>query len=137
MRKIIIFILFFSLSYALELTVVAEGFRNAQGLARIAVFSSAQGFPDRPTDNRYAASVKIFDGSARVRFAGLPQGDYAVSVLHDEDLDAKIKLGFMGIPQEGYGISNGGKASFGPPKYEESLVKLRKNRELVKIRINY
>jgi uncharacterized protein (DUF2141 family) len=137
MRKLIFFILFFSLSYAVELTVVAEGFRNAQGLARIAVFSSAQGFPDRPTNNRYSASVKIVDGMARVKFSDLSQGDYAVSVLHDEDLDENIQLGFMGIPQEGYGISNGGKTIFGPPKFEESLVKLRKNKELVKIRVNY
>lgn len=92
---------------------------------------------DRPTDNRYAVSVKIANGSAGVIFSDLPQGDYAVSVLHDEDLDGKIKLGFMGIPQEGYGISNGGKMIFGPPKFEESIVRIRKNKELVKIKVNY
>lgn len=137
MKIIILFILFLNFCFAVDLTVIATGFRNDQGLARIAVFSSAEGFPDRPTNNNYAGSTKIVNGQAQINFRNIPAGNYAISVLHDEDLDGKIKLGFLGIPQEGYGLSNQTKGIFGPPNFTEAKIDFKKQREKINISIFY
>ena len=51
-----------------------------------------------------------------VRIAGLGRGDYAVSVIHDENNNAKLDT-FAGIPREGFGFSRNPAIRFGPPKF--------------------
>jgi uncharacterized protein (DUF2141 family) len=50
-------------------------------------------------------SGRITHGTTSVVFDNLPQGKYAVNVLHDENNDGRIKKGLM-FPQEGIGFSN-------------------------------
>ncbi len=59
-------------------------------------------------------------GRASLNFPNLPPGEYALSVIYDEDGDGELDTGFLGIPQEAFGFSNDAKARFGPPPYEEA-----------------
>ena len=51
--------------------------------------------------------------------------------LHnDENNNTKLDAGMFGIPKEPWGMSNNVKATFGPPKFEESLIDLKTNKEI-------
>src|SRR4051812_16573780 len=45
-------------------------------------------------------------GQITVKFADLPEGNYAVAVIHDVNDNHKLDTGFMGIPTERWGSSN-------------------------------
>jgi uncharacterized protein (DUF2141 family) len=55
-------------------------------------------------------------GSILIR--GVPPGDYAVSLIHDENGDGQLNK-FLGIPREGFGFSRNPRLRMGPPGFEE------------------
>lgn len=54
-----------------------------------------------------------------IRFEGLPSGDYAIALIHDENSNNKLDTTF-GIPREGFGFSRNPVIRFGPPKFAEA-----------------
>ena len=44
------------------------------------------------------------------RFEGLPAGDYALQVIHDENDNGDLDKNLLGIPSEDYGFSRNPKA---------------------------
>ena len=50
--------------------------------------------------------VKIEGASARCVFEDVTPGTYAVVVLHDENDNRQCDRNRLGIPLEGYGVSN-------------------------------
>jgi uncharacterized protein (DUF2141 family) len=57
----------------------------------LAVFRGEDGFPGKPESAARKVVAKISDGKARVEISDLPPGEYAVSVVHDEN-GTKLKL---------------------------------------------
>ena len=118
------------------LTVRVSGLNNDRGRVAVALFASAETFPDQ----RRALSgqlAKIENGRAAVRFAGLSPGRYAVAVLHDENENAKMDFNFLGMPLEGYGFSNDASAPFGPPSFEAAAFRLKPRDSFVPVRVRY
>ncbi len=65
----------------------------------------------------------------------LPNGNYAIAVYHDANGNNKLDKNFLGIPTEKYGFSNDAMGSFGPPDYEDCIVKVDGNKEIsIKLR---
>ncbi|GAA4809529.1 hypothetical protein GCM10023232_00640 [Sphingosinicella ginsenosidimutans] len=65
-------------------------------------------------------TVRAADAGS-VLFRGLPPGDYAVSVIHDENDDGRLNT-FVGIPREGFGFSRNPRIRMGPPRFEECRI---------------
>jgi uncharacterized protein (DUF2141 family) len=61
-------------------------------------------FPEYAICRRTVESLQ--DLKARYVFSGLPPGDYAVFVFHDEDSDGVFDTGFLKRPLEGRGFSH-------------------------------
>jgi uncharacterized protein (DUF2141 family) len=118
------------------LTVRVNGLSNERGRVAVALFASAEAFPDqkRALAGRVA---KIEKGRAAVRFAGLRPGTYAVAVLHDENANAKMDFNFLGMPLEGYGFSNDASAPFGPPSFQAAAFALRPRDSFIPVRMRY
>lgn len=98
-------------SHTLEVDVA--GLRGDRGQVRVAVFSTAKGWP---LDDRQAfarAVVPIAGRSAIARFE-VPAGTYAVVAFHDEDGDGVLAKNFVGAPVEGWGASNDASGLLGP-----------------------
>lgn len=113
------------------LAVTLEGLRNAQGVAIVSVFAGPQGFPDDVAAAVRTEYLAIAAGRAFASFADLPYGEYAVSVLHDEDGDGRMATGLFGAPREGFGFSGSPDYRFGHPSFAEvSFVLLGPHREL-------
>lgn len=115
-----------------RLEILVTGFRNTNGVLRVALFSQPKGFPEKWGDAVRLAITEIAGKDARVVFRDIPPGEYAVSVLHDEDNDAKLRTNFLGMPREGYGAS--GEATPGKPRWEKAVFPL--HRRTLRLRIN-
>jgi uncharacterized protein (DUF2141 family) len=102
---------------AAAVVVEVKNLRNASGALGCRLHASGEGFPDNQGQERTAP---IKDGAATCRFEGLAPGTYAVSVMHDENGNQKLDKNFLGVPTEGYGVSNNKTYSLSAPKWDES-----------------
>lgn len=53
-------------------------------------------------------------GSVTLTFRDVPAGDYALSVMHDENGDARMQASEIGIPMEGWAASRGAELRSAP-----------------------
>lgn len=127
-------------SRAANLTVVIEGLRSHNGILQVALFENGKGFPhdsDRAVARRSIDLRKQPEGqSPSVTFESLPPGTFAVSVLHDEDGDGKLKTSWLGKPKEGIGTSNNPPLLKGPPKFESAAFHVEQDLRIA-LRIAY
>lgn len=88
-----------------------------------ALFRGRDGYPMEPDKAVKRTFSEISDGHAECRFEGLTAGEYALSVMHDEDGDGELDKNLFGAPAEGWGTSNDAPArTFGPPKWEDAKI---------------
>ena len=100
----------------IHLTVL--NIRNSTGTVACALFESPDGFPReflRSATN--VMVIKIRKTQARCDFEDIPPGNYAIAVVHDENMNGKLDTNWLGIPKEGYGFSNDAKAVLGTPSF--------------------
>ncbi len=110
-----------------QIIINASNFKNSNGTAHFSLFSRSKGFPDKHKFAHVTASVPIIDNHASVTFENLSFGEYAVSVLHDENNNYKMDANFIGIPKEGFGISNNYKGEKNRPAFNKAKISLRGN----------
>ena len=99
------------------LHIVIDGISPAEGMVRVAIFDSPEGFPGEAGSEVRHAEVPADGETVRVTFSGLPPGRYAVSVYHDRDSDGRMETNRFGQPLERYGTSNNVRSLFGPPTF--------------------
>jgi uncharacterized protein (DUF2141 family) len=124
---------------ASTLTIKIKGIRNAKGKIDVALYGSDKGFPMDPSN---AVGMKQVDVdpktmTATVIFEKLPQGNYAATVMHDENLVGKMEFDASGVPLEGYGISNNPDSSQGPPTWDDSKFAVSKPDAAIEISMIY
>jgi uncharacterized protein (DUF2141 family) len=89
-----------------SLVVDVSGLRNSKGILQVALYNKEGSIPDEHYRNYFRLVRKeINDGSVKLIFTDLPEGKYAVNVLHDENSNGKIDKGLI-LPEEGIGFSN-------------------------------
>lgn len=89
-----------------SLTIDVSELRNSEGTVQFALYNREDAFPDEHYKKYFKKLTgKIVNGASTVTFKNLPEGKYAVSILHDENNDGKIKKGII-LPKEGIGFSN-------------------------------
>jgi uncharacterized protein (DUF2141 family) len=114
------------------------GFRNAKGRVNIALFRDAKGFPSEPGSAVAAQKLEIDPQTltATAVFKDIPQGSYAVAVLHDENLTGKMEFDAQGIPLTGYGFSNN-PVSAGPPSPDQAKFTANQAETTIEIKLIY
>lgn len=119
-----------------RIVVLVEGLRSDKGSVRAALFTSPQGFPKRSEAAKAKVKADIKNGKARIIFDGIPYASYAVSLFHDEDGSGRLETNWLGIPKEGYGISNDAVSSLGAD-YAKALFKLDAPERELTIKVRY
>jgi uncharacterized protein (DUF2141 family) len=121
------------------LTIKVVGARSAQGKIRVALFQGPEGFPETGSAavRREEAKIDSPTMSAEVVFRDVPQGAYAVSVLHDENMNGKLDKNFLGIPQEGYGASNNPGKKMRAPNFDEAKFLMKSPAQTIEIKLIY
>jgi uncharacterized protein (DUF2141 family) len=143
MSRIFIFLsVFSSLSFIKPaggtLTITITDCRTDKGHILVSLFKTADGFPDNPAKSFQHRQVQISNKNAVAEFAPLPDGDYAISVLHDENDDQKMNKTWLGLPKEGYGFSNNVMGALGPPSFSKASFTITvKTNKTIAIRLRY
>jgi uncharacterized protein (DUF2141 family) len=103
------------------LTVELSGVdASRKGTLRCALWSGEKGWPTE--DAMAVARMQTTPASPRCSFSDLPDGTYAVSVMHDEDGDGVLAKNMLGIPREGWGTTRNVKPALRGPTFGESAV---------------
>ncbi|WP_456422856.1 DUF2141 domain-containing protein [Lutibacter sp.] len=89
-----------------SLTVKVTHLRNSKGVVQFALYNKEGSIPDEKYKKYYLKDIApIKENSSTITFSNLPQGKYAINILHDENKNGKIDKGFI-LPKEGIGFSN-------------------------------
>ena len=125
MKKILIlcsFILFSVLSFGqTSLTVTVKNIREPKGTIRVGLYNKEEDFLKKIYQGKL---VKAVGTEVTVVFDDLPPGEYAISIVHDENENEVLDSNKLGIPKEGYCFGNNALGKFGPPSYDKVKIKL-------------
>ena len=98
---------------------VADG-PTAEATLYVALYNDAAGYADSKAVASQTAPMR--EGKARLVFAGLAPGRYALRVFADENGNGKLDTNLMGMPTERYGFSNDAKGNRAPPSFEAAAI---------------
>jgi len=119
--------------FAADLTVTVTDIRSTKGSLGLSVVDSAAAWNAQA--KAIAQQKQPAQGAEVVfRFADLPPGEYAVSVMHDENDNGKLDANFMGMPTEGYGFSNNPQ-TLRKPTFEEARFQLEAKGGEINVRL--
>jgi uncharacterized protein (DUF2141 family) len=120
---------------AAQLTVTVTDLRNHKGDLIFGVFDQPKGFPN---EEKKSVNWQVKKADAdRVTFTcQLPPGRYSASVLHDENGNGQMDTS-LGIPQEGYGVTNNPKPKLRKATFKEALFDLPKEGAEKTISVQY
>ena len=118
-----------------ELEVRIDRLRNDRGQLHLCLTREARHFPDCGKDPN-ASKRTIATAAGPIRFTGLPPGDYALSIFHDENRNGRLDT-LVGIPREGFGFSRNPVVRFGPPRFDQVRLNLRSGFTRETVRMQY
>lgn len=107
-----------------DLSIEIHNVKTSNGTINVAVYDASDGF--LKFDKVFVAdSVMASKGKTRIKIEGLPDGQYALAIFHDENGNNKLDTNWLGIPKEDIGFSNARMKTFGPPQFEECAFRLK------------
>jgi len=116
------------------LEVVVTNIKEIKGSLRASLFTNESMF----LKEEYRGQVvKVTGQVMTILFENLPKGDYALSVIHDENENGELDTNFMGIPNEGFAFGNNAQGTFGPPSFDKTLVEISEGVTKHSIRLKY
>lgn len=105
-------------SSGIDITVQINNLKNDNGFVLLGLHNQ-ETFMNTETPALNSIQGKIKDGKIEVVFKNIPEGDYAIMVVHDENANNKMDFELNGMPKEAYGMSNNN-MSYGPPIFEDA-----------------
>jgi len=121
-----------------RLVLEISNLRSNSGKVLVSVYNSADRFMKDPAQDAYATyTTAARNGSVSIVMDGLPEGDYGIAVMHDENGNQKMDKNAVGIPKEGFGFSNDAKVRFGPPGFNAARIRIGNRPVNHKIRMRY
>jgi uncharacterized protein (DUF2141 family) len=119
-----------------QLIVPVSGFPLPKGKLMYSLYQSANGFPDDPNKAIRKGAITVSDPTIQFTIDALPPGEYALSLAHDQNLNGKLDINAIGVPQEAIGFSNNVMGAFGPPKFNRAKFTLQHSKqEITEIRL--
>ena len=100
-----------------KIIVKVDRINSAEGTINVALFNSEEDFLNKP----FMSKVKNANtGELEFEFENVPNGEYTISIYHDENENGELDKNFIGLPDEPYGVSREGRSMFGPPNYDDA-----------------
>ena len=121
---------------AARIIVTIDGLKNAQGNVFIGLYASPAKFLQ---GNQADAQKKVraSTGPVTVAFDNLAPGTYAVGAFHDENGNDHLDTNFLGLPVEGYALSNGVRAVMAKPTFQQAAFSVGNGDKPVALHIRY
>ena len=121
---------------AARIIITIDGLHSAQGTVFIGLYASPSKFLNgNQTDAM--RKVKATQAPVTVVFDNLPPGTYAVGAYHDENVNDHLDTNLLGLPTEGYALSNGVRAVFSKPNFYEAAFSVGAVDKPVALHIRY
>ena len=137
LTSIFILLSFITYSQNSEIVINISGLRSDKGKCLLYLFNAKKGFPNDVKKAINSAMGNIFNGKSTIVLKDIPEGEYAIGVIHDENDNGKMDTNFIGMPKEGVGVSNNAKGHFGSPSYQDSKFQLNRKSLIMTITIKY
>lgn len=99
--------------------VEVTDFRNDKGQLGCSLWPGPEGFPRDDSHIMKHVWAPIKGARGECVFGGVPGGEYAVTLFHDENKNGKFDSNFIGYPLEGYGFSNNVVPQFKAPSFDQ------------------
>jgi uncharacterized protein (DUF2141 family) len=112
------------------LTILVRTVSNSKGVVGVLVFNSAQGWPEENSRAFRAKDVPAHPGQVEIAIPDLPDGIYAVVVLHDENENRKLDRKWYGAPKEQWGMSNNPTVHASAPSFDQSRFALHSDKTI-------
>jgi uncharacterized protein (DUF2141 family) len=106
-----------------KVSLHVDGFRNHDGRMGVIVFRNSEGWPEDLGKALFHDNYPITGDHVTVELS-LPEGRYAIAVLHDENSNHKLDRNFLGIPREGFGFTNNPKVRLTAPNFDTAAMGL-------------
>ncbi len=116
--------------------VAVSGIRPSEGAVLAGLFSTENGFPEDARKSIASVSLMISSDKETLYFRDIPYGTYAVAIIHDRNNNGKLDKNFLGMPREGYAVSNNVKG-IGPPGFKESSFQLDRTEKIIELSVIY
>ena len=116
------------------ITVKIERVRNLNGDLLVGLYDSTSNFPRKVSTGKV---IKVTETNMLVTFSKVRPGNYAVSVLHDENRNKDMDQGMLGKPEEGYGFSNNATGIVGPPSFKKARFHVPAGQSSITIKMRY
>lgn len=117
-----------------SIEVTVKNIKEAKGSIRVGLFNNEETFLEKPIEGKV---VKATNGEVTVVFEGLPTGNYAISIIHDENDNGELDSNIMGIPKEGFAFGNNAMGMFGPPDFDKAKVSVNGQKVRQEITLKY
>ena len=104
-----------------SLEIHVDNIKSKKGSIQFGLFNSEADFLKNPIEKRV---IKSTGTGITVVFENLQPGDYALSVIHDENENSELDSNAFGIPKEGFAFGNNALGSFGPLSFEKATIKV-------------
>ncbi|GAB2495733.1 DUF2141 domain-containing protein [Algoriphagus taiwanensis] len=141
MKKYLLFLLISCLTFFAQaqekpvLEVEIQEAKTNSGMIRILIFKLPDGFPDDMDKALRSFSIPSTLPTSKLIIEDLEPGIYAISIIHDENLNGKLDTNPVGYPTEKFGFSNNPKIYFGPPSFDKAAFSLERGKKTIQIRL--
>ncbi|MFT4055087.1 MAG: DUF2141 domain-containing protein [Novosphingobium sp.] len=119
-----------------DVSVSVTDMRSAKGQVLACLTTRPDAFPDCEKDPLARKLTVPAADDLHLDFGAVPQGRYAVSLIHDENGNGKLDTRLM-IPREGYGFSRDAPVRMGPPKFAQAAFDVGGEPVRLAIRMRY
>jgi len=122
------------------LSITVDGMHSALGHLRMALFNQPTGFPEGVAHACATANLPIAtDATHRtvVTFPGLQPGTYAVVCFHDENDNNHFDKSWLGVPEEGWAVSNNIRPTLRAPTFQEACFTVKNADLALAVTIRY
>jgi uncharacterized protein (DUF2141 family) len=104
---------------AARIVVTIDGVHSNQGNVFVGLYAGPAKFL-QGNQSDAQRKVRASTGPITVAFDNLPPGTYAVGAFHDENGNDHLDTNFLGLPEEGYALSNGVRAVMAKPTFQQA-----------------
>jgi uncharacterized protein (DUF2141 family) len=121
---------------AARILVTIDGLHSANGNVFVGLYASPNKFLHGNECDAFK-KVRASAGPITVAFDNLPPGTYAVGAYHDENGNGHLDTNLLGLPIEGYALSNGVRAILAPPRFTDAAFTVGGSDKPIALRIRY
>lgn len=128
--SILLFLPLFLLAQKQTLTVTFTDIPSNDGRLMVTLFKGKEGYAQQKPYLKKSLDIDKY--AAVWKLDSIPQGEYIIAAIHDENINGKLDFSeTTRMPEEAFAFSNNAQPKMGPPNPDEMLFKIKENENAV------